>query len=263
MKRPSGVQLTLAKPGPATTACEPVKANGRPPLLRDRPGLAVLFVKSIREGATPDRACIEHDVALTSFKEWMRWGTMVDELGASVGKEPYLSFARDVMGALTKYEGALITEITRQGRDARDPSGKILLDTNGRVARAGDARHLQWILERRFPKKYSLQIRAALERELRGVVTTLERGLDPETFAKVRDVLTHSETSGSDDIAAPEMVRKILETKLLGEGAEHDIDIPKACAAERALSGGVLRVAERLRAAGILLDPEQSGDGVP
>jgi len=182
---------------------------GRIPTLKSHPELTAAFVLAFHEGLTIAQACVRLDVPRQSFQDWRRWGATENPDGSprpvkgdGAPKEPYAAFARAMDEALLAYEIALMGEISRQGHDARDLKGNVLLDINGRAARVGDYRALQWILERRFPKRYAPAVRVIVEEQLQAAVAALERNLEPEVFARVLGILARADQGDADDLGA-------------------------------------------------------------
>jgi len=178
----------------------------RAPTLKSHPHLTAEFVRLFQEGQTVVQACVMLDVPRTSFQEWRRWGSIEPLTGPDgkprTPKEPYAAFARAVNQTLATYEIALMSEVTRQGHDARDKKGNVLLDLNGQAVRLGDWRALEFILRTRFPKRYAPQIRVLYEEQLNAALAALERGLPPEVFALVLDILSSADQGDADVLGA-------------------------------------------------------------
>lgn len=189
------------------------------PRLVEEPGLTKKFCELFEMGVTIAAACLELDVPLQCFKDWRRWGSIVREDG-NEAKEPYKSFAQKVNRSLALFENSLVSEIRRQGRDARyasdveiderDDDGKvvgktvlhkkgdIILNPKGYVARPGHWQANAYLLGVRFPKKYSPQVRVIVQEQLDAALRALERGLEPETYARVLDILANADGSEGD-----------------------------------------------------------------
>jgi hypothetical protein len=182
--------------------------------LKSEPDLTAKFAKALRQGDTIADTCIRLEVPLSSYKDWMRWGTR-SEGEKVVALEPYKTFAREVSAALAGYKGALLDEIGRQGRDARYANdvlddegnvlhkrGDIILNPKGYVARPGHWNANAWLLQVRFPKEFAPQVRVIVEEQLNAALRALERELEPEVYARVLDIIARSGESpgeqGSD-----------------------------------------------------------------
>jgi hypothetical protein len=177
--------------------------------LNEEPTLTVEFAKLLRSGASREEACQRLNVPLQCFKDWMRWGSLCSEHG-SIAKEPYRTFARTVGAALRDFEGSLVDEILRQGADARyahdvfgpgkdgpdtllHKRGEIMVNPKGYVARPGRWEANRWLLQVRFPKTYAPQVRVVIEQHHTTVLRALERGLEPEVFARVLEIMAKAD----------------------------------------------------------------------
>jgi hypothetical protein len=66
-------------------------------------------------------------------------------------------------------------------------------------AASEDWRAAAWRLERKAPRRYGPRVQQAVQQELEAVLTRLEKGLPPETYERVLQIMTAED----DDPPAP------------------------------------------------------------
>lgn len=153
----------------------PKNPGGRPTLMTDE--VQRVIVDSIERGNYIETACLAAGIKACDYYNWQKWG--------KEGREPYRSFFETCARARAKAE-------------------QDLLDT----ARAGDGKGESFglgkaaitILERTRPRKFSVRLNISLEKELDTILTTAERVLDPDQYAKLVEAL--STAAACDEEAA-------------------------------------------------------------
>lgn len=140
--------------------------------------------KAIKLGASLEVACNASGVSYRTVTEWRQIGE--GRHPTKRPRAPYKTFAADINRAIAESEMSLLTTIQR--------------------AAQADARHAQWILERRFPERWAntqkiqAQVDIHLEQSLDTIFAVLERELRPEDYE--RAIAAISIAAGGSEAAA-------------------------------------------------------------
>jgi transposase len=144
------------------------------------PELEAEIVKAIQEGHYVEQAAKMSGISKRTFYNWKERG--------EAGEEPYASFLHAVEKAEAVAEGMLLDEI-RTAQPATHAG-------NGGGGSGADLWQAKaWIMERRWPGRWSGRVRLTVDHELAALMKRLEAKLDTETFAKVVD-------ASREDVAA-------------------------------------------------------------
>jgi hypothetical protein len=139
--------------------------------------------KAIKLGATLEVACDSAGIAYRTVAEWRQIGE-----GRHPTRRPkpeYSRFAAEIKKAIADSEMALLTKI--------------------QAAAQGDARHAEWILERRFPERWAnsqridTQVEVRLEQSLETVLSVLEQQLSPADYERAIAAISVAAGGGSPD----------------------------------------------------------------
>lgn len=139
------------------------------------PTVRAALLESLRGGNYRVVACAKAGIHRDTLSGW--------EQRAKAGEEPYKSFVDELHQAEAESEAKLLGEIRTAQPAVVGVSGPDIWQAKA------------WILERRFPKRWGLRVRAAVNEELEGLLDRLQKRLDAETFAKVIDA-SREETPG-------------------------------------------------------------------
>lgn len=122
---------------------------------------------AIRSGNYRSVACAKAGIHRDTLSGW--------EQRAKEGEQPYKDFVDELHQAEAEAEDKLVSEVRNAQPALVGVSGPDLWQ-----ARA-------WFLERRFPKRWGLRVRAAVSEELDALLDRLQKKLDTETFERVID----------------------------------------------------------------------------
>lgn len=140
---------------------------GRPTLCT--PEVQGVILRAIAAGNYRVTACQMAGIHRNTLINWETW--------AKEGKAPYVDF----LGALQKAEAE---------------AEALLLQ---HVAIGGDGwQSKAWILERRWPGRWSGRVRLQVHEELGLLTDKLRKSLDQETYRKVLDVTTREDAAGAE-----------------------------------------------------------------
>lgn len=135
------------------------------------------LLESLRGGNYRVVACAKAGIHRDTLSGW--------EQRAKAGEEPYASFIAELHQAEAESEARLLAEIRQAAPAVTGVSGPDLWQAKA------------WILERRFPKRWGLRVRAAVNEELEGLLDRLQKRLDADVFEKVIDA-AREETPGEE-----------------------------------------------------------------
>lgn len=142
---------------------------GRPTSLT--PQVAEKILTAIRKGNYKSTACAAAGIPRSSLHNW--------EQRAETGEEPYSSFIDEMRQAEAEAEMALQEEI----RNAK-PAITGVCGPDPWTSRA-------WIMERRWPNKWSGRVKVTVNEEIDSLTKKLAR--DPELHRRVLHVLSDEE----------------------------------------------------------------------
>lgn len=125
------------------------------------------LLESLRGGNYRVVACAKAGIHRDTLSGW--------EQRAKAGEEPYKSFIDELHAVEAESEAALLGEIRTAQPAVVGVSGPDIWQAKA------------WILERRFPKRWGLRVRAAVNEELDGLLDRLQKRLDADVFEKVID----------------------------------------------------------------------------
>ncbi len=151
------------------------------PVMTFSPELGAKIVDAVRKGNFIETAAKLYGVYPDTVRDWLYQGAK--------GREEYAAFALEVQKATAESE----------------TSAQDIVRMHG----LGDFKAAAWWLERRFPGRWALNIRAEVTKELKAVMARLESRLPPEVFQQVALVLSDDQVSGEgvlekySDSAAP------------------------------------------------------------
>lgn len=137
------------------------------PFTRMTAEVKATILEAIRDGNYRVVACAKAGIHRDTLSGW--------EQRAKTGEEPYKAFVDELHQAEAEAEVKLVKEVRTAQPAVVGVSGPDLWQ-----ARA-------WFLERRFPKRWGLRVRAAVNEELEGLLDRLQKKLDAQTFEKVID----------------------------------------------------------------------------
>lgn len=152
--------------------------GGRPSKLT--PAVAERIAKALEQGMPQETAAKLAGVEPRTFYEWMAQGRRED------GRHEYQQFAQAVTLARATFQESVIAEI----RNAFTPGEHGVRDW----------RALAWLMERMFPEQFgqTVQVRMKVDEELTTTIDRLRKGLDPETFGRVVDILADDGIDATD-----------------------------------------------------------------
>lgn len=134
----------------------------------------------LRRGHYRKVACAAVRITERTLQNWVKWGEQ--------GKEPYASFLVDMQEAEALVEDELLTAI-RHAQPAVAGEG-------GHGADVWTSR--AWIMERRWPKRWSGRVRVSVNEEIDAFTAKLKN--KPELYTRVLDALrTESEGEPASD----------------------------------------------------------------
>ncbi len=136
--------------------------------------MATAIVEAIEAGNYKATACAAAGIHRDTMHSW--------ETRGEAGEEPFASFVLRLREAEAKAEMGLLAEIRGAQGGTKECPGDVW------TARA-------WVMERRFPKRWGLRVRAAVNEELEGLLKRLEQRLDAETFGRVVDAAREDASS--------------------------------------------------------------------
>lgn len=131
------------------------------------PEVARAILEAIEAGNYKATACAAAGVHRDTLNHW--------EHLADQGHEAYVEFVAALRQAEANAEMGLLAEI----RGVRAP----VVGVTGPEPWQAKA----WIMERRYPKRWGLRVKAAVTEELEAFLARIEKRLDAPTFAKVID----------------------------------------------------------------------------
>lgn len=130
------------------------------------------IVHSVELGNRTETACLAHGVGIRDLEAWLE---RAREPGAAA---IYVDFADRLTKAWNGSEMEMVQEI----REAVDGQGNR------------DWRALAWLLERRDPKRWGLQIQINVREQLQAALSKLEKALPPEVYEFVLAVLSDEDS---------------------------------------------------------------------
>lgn len=134
--------------------------------------LAENIIHAVELGNRTETAALAHGIGIQDLEAWLQ-----------TAREPdapflYVDFAKRLAAAWNTSEMEMVEEI----REAVDGQGNR------------DWRALAWLLERRDPKRWGLQIQVNVREQLQAALTKLERALPPEVYEFVLAVLSDEDS---------------------------------------------------------------------
>jgi hypothetical protein len=140
------------------------------------------FLKALRTGAHMQTACLAAGVDVSTVSEWIRRGQGRDRRSCT---PEYAEFAASVTRAIADSEMILLTLISNASRT--------------------DARHAQWLLERRFPERWAnthrvrVQVDQQVESELNLLFEAIASAPDltSETKRRIFEIASQLESRAS------------------------------------------------------------------
>lgn len=164
---------------------EPHRGPGRPSKLT--PEVEEKIVLALRGGNFRQVASGFAGVPYRTFSRWMRQARMEPD-------GPFGNFGHRVIEAERSAEIGMVAVIVG-------------------AARAGDARHAEWWLERKSPARWSRRIQVTIDEELTAFLAMLKRELDDVTYRRVlriaarkmsSDALVSATVAAHDDDGDPD-----------------------------------------------------------
>jgi hypothetical protein len=146
-------------------------AGGRPSKLT--PELTAAVVKSVEKGIAPEVACAAEGVSDSSYYSWRAQG--------KAGVEPYASFWSEIARAIATSEITLVEKVS--GGD-------------GQGVGFGEAKASLELLQRRFPKRWSVQVKVEMADQLNRFIDAAQRVLAEPDFAKLLEALAEEPGEG-------------------------------------------------------------------
>lgn len=145
--------------------------GGRPSKLTD--ALVEAVVASVKKGIAPEVACAAEGVSSASYYSWRKQG--------QEGVEPYASFWEAITRAIAISEISLVeTVATGDDVGVGFGSSKAALE----------------LLQRRFPKRWSVQLKVEMADHLNRLIDVAQRVLDPASFEKLLEALADESGDG-------------------------------------------------------------------
>jgi hypothetical protein len=145
------------------------------------PELAAEIVKAVELGNHVETAAMVIGVAPKILERWLEKGSRLDS------PEPYRSFALGIRNAWAKAEREMVDHIRLAG--VGDPT---FINRFGETQR--DWKALAWLLERRDPKRWGMQIQVNVREELTAMLAQLEANLKPEEYERVLAIIAGDRT---------------------------------------------------------------------
>ena len=148
---------------------------GRPKL---EPALTEKIVSLVRAGNYLETAATTAGIHRTTLHRWMR-------LGRDQKRGRYRKFLTAVEKAQAESESRDVALIAK--------------------AASGDWKAAAWRLERKAPRRYGPRVQKAVQQELDAVLTRLEKGLAPEVYDRVLQLIA----SDDSDVATDEPIASL------------------------------------------------------
>lgn len=145
--------------------------TGRPSKLT--PELLAKVVASIQMGIAPDVACAAEGISNSTYWSWKKQG--------QEGVEPYADFWAAITRAIAIAEITLVQKVS--GGD-------------GQGIGFGEAKASLELLQRRFPKRWSVQLKVEMADHLNRFIDAAQRVLAAEDFAKLLEALAEEPGEG-------------------------------------------------------------------
>lgn len=133
------------------------------------PAVTATILAELAKGHYRKVACAAARITERTLQKWQKRG--------EAGEEPYATFLIDMQEVESTVEGQLLSEI-RNAKPAVNGEG-------GHGADVWTAR--AWILERRWPKRWSGRVRVSVSEEIDAFTQRLKN--NPELYARVMDAL--------------------------------------------------------------------------
>lgn len=152
---------------------------GRPSKLT--PAVKTRLFDALKRGAHLDTACNAAGVNYGTVREWVQRGEGTHPRRSQT--KEYADFADEITRAIADSEMALLTIIQQSART--------------------DAKHAEWIMERRFPERWAntqriqVQVEKEVEAELEGLFDSLEANLEPEVYEQVINAIARIQDSAA------------------------------------------------------------------
>jgi hypothetical protein len=141
-------------------------------------------VKSVELGIAPEVACAAEGVSSASYYSWRKQG--------QDGLEPYASFWESIARAIATSEITLVQKVSAG---------------DGQGIGFGEAKASLELLQRRFPKRWSVQLKVEMADHLNRFIDAAQRVLAEPDFAKLLEALAEEpgegEAPGAPQPASP------------------------------------------------------------
>jgi hypothetical protein len=154
--------------------------TGRPSKLT--PELTAKVVKSVEMGIAPDVACAAEGISNASYWSWKKQG--------QEGVEPYATFWSQITRAIATSEVLLVQKVSTG---------------DGQGIGFGEAKASLELLQRRFPKRWSVQLKVEMADQLSKFIDAAQRVCSEDDFRKLLEVLAEEPGEGEapGDPASP------------------------------------------------------------
>jgi hypothetical protein len=152
----------------------------------------------VRAGNYVETASAVAGVSRDVFRKWLELGNAPN--GEKKHPKCY-ALARGLDVAQEESIAAGLATISGAARAKKITKEKTTTDAEGKtrttvetIEDRGAWQAEAWRLERMHPERFALRVRHTVEIEIGSMLDALERGLDPDTYARVLEVLAASET---------------------------------------------------------------------
>jgi hypothetical protein len=149
---------------------EPAK-TGRPSKLT--PELIEAIVATVSKGIAPEVAAQAEGISQATYYSWRKQG--------QEGAEPYATFWNAVTRAIAVSEVSLVEKVAVG---------------DGQATSFGEAKASLELLQRRFPKRWSVQLKVEMAEHLNRFIRAAERVLSNDDFLKLMTELAEEDEPG-------------------------------------------------------------------